>query len=211
MHTGPVSGLPRRFTFGGKRSAVTFSSLTAEINKVVKNTQIKNSDKKIKAIKNLIQQYVDVKGTENKPKLEKALSCCMKLKDRQDLVGVVAKSFGKEIIEGVKKDRNEIKKCVTENLKNIKKFNEISGELKKLKLAKINLNNPSSKYYKLPPIEKEKIKSSLDEKITNKKRNLQVTEIVMNKLNDVLKSNSKEFQNKYGVPHGSKIDLPKFD
>ncbi len=214
MGPGAVSGgqIPRRVTFGGRRSAVTFESLTAEINKVVDNKQYRTTEKRIKAIKTLIQEYVDVKGTENKPKLHKTIKCCMKLKDRQDLVGKAAKSFGLEMIQGFNDERKGIINCVKDNLINLTNYNTNAKEQTKLSSAKILLYDPKNKKCNtLTPEKKKEIKAGLDKKITDLKANATSIKKQMNSIQRDVAIKVKDFQNKYGVPHDNKIDLPNFE
>ena len=150
MSTGSVSGLPRRLTFGGKRSAVTFDSLTAEINKVVDNKKYQNRDRKIKAIKALIQEYVNVKGTENKSKFETCLKCCKELRNRQDLAGEVARDLGKEIATGYEKDLEEVQNFLKKNHELImrrsscilqsRKIDTLTDQEKNEKIGRVRIN-----------------------------------------------------------------------
>ena len=152
-----------------------------------------------------------MKGTENKPKLNKALECCMKLKGRQGLVGVAAKSFGQEMIKGFNDERTEIIKCVRANVSNLNRYNTNAKEQSDLKIAKNHLKNPSSKYSKLQHNEKKKIESGLDKKIQDKEKILKLIQREMNTMKNDLEKKLNQFQNKYGVPHDNNIDLPNFE
>ena len=203
MRSGPVSRLPRRFTFGGKRSAVTFSSLTAEINKVVDNTQHNSKDKKINAIKALIQEYVNVKGTENKSKFETCLKCCIGLRNRQDLAGEVARDLGKEIATGYEKDLEKVQNFLKENKKLLMRRSSCIFQLSEIDTLTDQEKNEKTGRV---TINEEVVEINL-----NDYRKILVEE--KKPLDDIIPryfQQKKDFLEKYGIPHHKHIDVSDF-
>lgn len=203
MSTGSVSGLPRRLTFGGKRSAVTFDSLTAEINKVVGNNQYKNKDRKIKAIKALIQEYVNVKGTENKSKFETRLKCCKELRNRLDLAGEVARDLGKEIATGYEKDLKTVQNFLKKNHKLLMRHSRCI-----LQLREIDTLTDQEKNEKTVRVLKNEVVVEIN---LNDYRKTLVEQ--QKRLDDIIPryfQQKDEFLEKYGIPHYKHIDVSDF-